>query len=161
MTSALEVESHDTATNSTMAARTDEGIDQIFSFRELARIDEALTMSSRETGLRFTLYVGELGTPTRARAEVRPTEASRVRRFLNVYLDGAERVTAGYARAAASSGRPAPDREYQALLGDLERAFTAQHHRLVERDRLALDVDIEVLTARLRQELPADAENRS
>ena len=26
-------------------------------------------MSSRETGLRFTLYVGELGTPTRARAE--------------------------------------------------------------------------------------------
>ena len=50
-------------------ARTDEAIDQIFSFRELARIDEALTMSSRETGLRFTLYVGELGTPTRARAE--------------------------------------------------------------------------------------------
>ena len=52
MTRALEVESHDTATDSTMAARTDEGIDQIFSFRELARIDEALTMSSRETGLR-------------------------------------------------------------------------------------------------------------
>jgi hypothetical protein len=69
MTRALEVESHDTATDSTMAARTDEGIDQIFSFRELARIDEALTMSSRETGLRFTLYVGELSTPTRARAE--------------------------------------------------------------------------------------------
>lgn len=69
MTRALEVESHDTATNSTMAARTDEGIDQVFSFRELARIDEALTMSSRETGLRFTLYVGDLGTPTRARAE--------------------------------------------------------------------------------------------
>lgn len=69
MTSALEVESHDTATESTMAARTEEGTDQIFSFRELARIDEALTMSSKETGLRFTLYVGELGTPTRARAE--------------------------------------------------------------------------------------------
>ncbi|SDF48371.1 TLP18.3, Psb32 and MOLO-1 founding protein of phosphatase [Blastococcus aurantiacus] len=69
MTSALEVESHDTATSQTAAARTDEGIDQIFSFRELARIDEALTMSSRETGLRFTLYVGDLGTPTRARAE--------------------------------------------------------------------------------------------
>ncbi|MDT0276515.1 DUF5130 family protein [Blastococcus goldschmidtiae] len=69
MTSALEVESHDTATNRTAAARTDEGVDQIFSFRELARLDEALTMSSRETGLRFTLYVGDLGTPTRSRAE--------------------------------------------------------------------------------------------
>ena len=69
MTSALEVESHDTATNSTAPARTDDGSDQIFSFRELARVDEALTMSSRETGLRFTLYIGELGTPSRARAE--------------------------------------------------------------------------------------------
>lgn len=69
MTSALEVESHDTATTSTAPARTDEGIDQIFSFRELARLDEALTMSSRETGLRFTLYLGDLGSPSRARAE--------------------------------------------------------------------------------------------
>jgi 5-bromo-4-chloroindolyl phosphate hydrolysis protein len=93
--------------------------------------------------------------------ERRPSEASRARRFLNVYLDGAERVTSEYARAAASPGRSAPDREYQVLLGDLERAFTAQHRRLVERDRVALDVDIEVLTARLRQELPASGENRS
>jgi hypothetical protein len=70
MTRALEVESHHTATSSTAPSRTeDESIDQIFSFRELARLDEALTLSSRETGLRFTLYVGDLGTPTRARAE--------------------------------------------------------------------------------------------
>ncbi|MCZ2847307.1 DUF5130 family protein [Modestobacter sp. VKM Ac-2978] len=40
-----------------------------FSYRDLARLDEALTMSSRETGLRFTLYVGELGSDTRATAE--------------------------------------------------------------------------------------------
>ena len=44
-------------------------IDRIFSFHELARLDEALTMSSRETGLRFTLYIGELGKRTRIRAE--------------------------------------------------------------------------------------------
>lgn len=69
MTRALELESHDTATSETAAARTEEGSEQIFTFRELARLDEALTMSSRETGLRFTLYVGDLGTSTRARAE--------------------------------------------------------------------------------------------
>jgi hypothetical protein len=40
-----------------------------FSYQDLARLDEALTMSSRETGLRFTLYVGDLGTGTRATAE--------------------------------------------------------------------------------------------
>jgi hypothetical protein len=43
--------------------------DGVFSYQELARLDEALTMSSRETGLRFTLYVGELGSDTRATAE--------------------------------------------------------------------------------------------
>ncbi len=72
MTSALEVQSHDTATAHTAAARTDtegEGHDQIFSYQELARLDEALTMASRETGLRFTLYIGDLGRQTRLRAE--------------------------------------------------------------------------------------------
>jgi hypothetical protein len=70
MTGALEVESHDTATAQTAPSRTEvEGHDQIFSYQELARLDEALTMSSRETGLRFTLYIGDLGRQTRVRAE--------------------------------------------------------------------------------------------
>ena len=70
MTRALDVESHDTSTEVTAPSRTEEPrVDEIFSFKELARLDEALTMASRETGLRFTLYVGELRTPTRAHAE--------------------------------------------------------------------------------------------
>ena len=73
MTRALEAESHDTATDSTAPARTDQSEhdapDRIFGWQELARLDEALTMSSRETGLRFTLYIGDLGAQTRTRAE--------------------------------------------------------------------------------------------
>jgi len=69
MTSALEVQSHDTATAHTDPARTEDRHDQLFSYQELARLDEALTMSSRETGLRFTLYIGDLGRQTRLRAE--------------------------------------------------------------------------------------------
>ena len=71
MTSSLEATSHDTATDSTAAARTDvsEGTDTPFTLPELSRLDEALTMSSRETGLRFTLYMGDLGQRTRSRAE--------------------------------------------------------------------------------------------
>lgn len=72
MTSSLEVRSHDTATEATAPSRTDEQYDRpdrVFSYRELARLDEALTMSSRETGLFFTLYVGDLGKRTRTRAE--------------------------------------------------------------------------------------------
>ncbi len=40
-----------------------------FNARQLSRIDEALTLSSRETGLTFSLYVGELADPSRASAE--------------------------------------------------------------------------------------------
>ena len=72
MTSALETTSHDTATSQTGPARIEEGdgaLDRVFSYRELARLDEALTMASRETGLYFTLYVGDLGKKTRVRAE--------------------------------------------------------------------------------------------
>jgi hypothetical protein len=70
MTRALEADSHDTATTDTAPTIQEEGrLDTIFSWQELARLDEALTMSSRETGLRFTLYIGDLGQRTRARAE--------------------------------------------------------------------------------------------
>lgn len=40
-----------------------------FSARQLSRLDEALTLSSRETGLTFSLYVGDFQNPTRAHAE--------------------------------------------------------------------------------------------
>jgi len=40
-----------------------------FTTRQLTRLDEALTLSSRESGLRFSIYVGELQSPTRAHAE--------------------------------------------------------------------------------------------
>ncbi len=40
-----------------------------FSTQQLARLDEALTFASRETGLDFSIYLGELGLDTRAAAE--------------------------------------------------------------------------------------------
>jgi hypothetical protein len=36
--------------------------DSAFSPAELTRLDEALTMASRDTGLRFNLYLGDLGS---------------------------------------------------------------------------------------------------
>ncbi len=71
MTSVFETEPHDTGTAYTAANVIDEDLhhDHIFSYRQLARLDEALTMASRETGLRFTLYIGDLGQRTRQTAE--------------------------------------------------------------------------------------------
>ena len=56
-------------TKDTQHSVVDEDHAGAFSFRDLARIDEALTMSSRETGLWITLYVGDLGADTRDTAE--------------------------------------------------------------------------------------------
>jgi uncharacterized membrane protein YgcG len=44
-------------------------VDQAFNANQLTRMDEALTLSSRETGLVFSVYVGELRAPARAHAE--------------------------------------------------------------------------------------------
>ena len=64
---------HDAAVDGMHDPRADSLVrqhtDSVFSYQELARLDEALTMSSRETGLRFTLYIGDLGPRTRIRAE--------------------------------------------------------------------------------------------
>ncbi|HEY2299710.1 MAG TPA: DUF5130 family protein [Jatrophihabitans sp.] len=43
--------------------------DSPFTSRQLARLDEALTLSSRECALNFSVYVGELEAPTRGHAE--------------------------------------------------------------------------------------------
>jgi hypothetical protein len=40
-----------------------------FAPRQLSRLDEALTLSSRETGLGFSVWVGALEEPTREHAE--------------------------------------------------------------------------------------------
>ncbi len=40
-----------------------------FSSVQLARLDEALTLSARTTGLAFSVYLGDLGDDTRATAE--------------------------------------------------------------------------------------------
>lgn len=40
-----------------------------FNSRQLARLDEALTFCTRATGVDFSVYLGELGAESRARAE--------------------------------------------------------------------------------------------
>jgi uncharacterized membrane protein YgcG len=40
-----------------------------FNSVQLARLDEALTLSARSTGLGFSVYIGDLGEDTRAMAE--------------------------------------------------------------------------------------------
>jgi hypothetical protein len=84
--------------------------------------------------------------------EENPRDASRARKFLSVYLDGAERVTLQYAKTHAAVRNAPLEENFRQLLIDMETTFAAQHTKLMERETTALDVEIEVLNARLRRE---------
>jgi 5-bromo-4-chloroindolyl phosphate hydrolysis protein len=83
-----------------------------------------------------------------------PADAARARRFLHLYLDSAERVTADYARTHREARHQPLDQNFRQLLIGMERTFVEQQRALVERDLVSLDVDIEVLNARLTHEGP-------
>lgn len=81
-----------------------------------------------------------------------PRDAARARRFLNLYLDSAERITVDYARTHRQLVNRPLEQNFRQLLIDMEQTFSAQHAKLLEHDALALDVEIEVLNARLKRE---------
>jgi 5-bromo-4-chloroindolyl phosphate hydrolysis protein len=81
-----------------------------------------------------------------------PRDASRARKFLNIYLDSADRVTTEYARTHRQlRSRPLED-NFRQLLVDMESTFDDQRKKLVENDLTSLDVEIEVLNTRLKRE---------
>jgi hypothetical protein len=127
MTSSLEVRSHDTATEATAASRTDEDYDRpdrVFSYRELARLDEALTMSSRETGLFFNLYIGDLGKRTRSRAEeLHATSTSDPSDSVLIAISPGQRVVEVVTGAA--SARRLPDRACALAVLSMTSSFAA------------------------------------
>ena len=89
-----------------------------------------------------------------------PHKAARARRFLNLFLDSTERVTCEYARTHTGlRSRPLED-TFRTLLVDMERTFSEQHRLLLESDAVALDVEMEVLNARLKQDTGAYVEKR-
>lgn len=81
-----------------------------------------------------------------------PADAARARRFLNLYLDSAEQVTVEYARTHRHTPNQPLEQNFRQLLVDMEGTFAEQHRRLVEHELLSLDVDIEVLNARIKRE---------
>ena len=81
-----------------------------------------------------------------------PGDLRRARRFFVVYLDGITEVTAKYQAALSKGAAGALEANYRALLTDLEKAAAEQHANLLKNDTLDLDVQIEVLSKRLKGE---------
>jgi hypothetical protein len=81
-----------------------------------------------------------------------PRDLWRARKFLNVYLDGTQRVVEGYAKTQGQLAAPELDQRFRHALQTVERAFREQRQVLLERDVEDLDVQIEVLTRQLERE---------
>jgi 5-bromo-4-chloroindolyl phosphate hydrolysis protein len=82
----------------------------------------------------------------------RPSDLSRARKFLSVYLDGVKEVTDGYARAHTHADSSDLEQNFRNVLVTVERVFEEQHQRLLRTDLMDLDVQIEVLQKQLERE---------
>lgn len=81
-----------------------------------------------------------------------PADIRRARRFLNVYLDGAKRVSEGYARTHSRRKPGDLEGNFRNVLTTIEDVFDQQHQKLLEHDQLDLDVQIDVLSQQLKKQ---------
>ena len=81
-----------------------------------------------------------------------PRDLTAARKFLGVYLMGARDASVKYAEIAARSPDGEARANYIALLGDLERNFTAKTRALMADSGTDLEIEIEVLRDRLERE---------
>ena len=82
----------------------------------------------------------------------RPNERFRARKFLNVYLQGAEQVATRYARTHRLARGRELEQNFRNVLVEIESVFEQQLTQLAEHDIFDLDVQIEVLRQRLKRE---------
>jgi 5-bromo-4-chloroindolyl phosphate hydrolysis protein len=81
-----------------------------------------------------------------------PRDLRRARKFLTVYLDGAQRITEEYARTHLKGGSVDLEHNFRTLLVDMQNACDEQYAKLLQNDVSDLEIQIEVLSTRLRRE---------
>lgn len=82
-----------------------------------------------------------------------PADLQRARKFLKVYLDGAERVTQKYADTHKKEATTEQlNSNFANVLASIEETFDKQHEKLKENNQFDLDVQIEVLETQLKQD---------
>lgn len=81
-----------------------------------------------------------------------PRDLRRARKFLRVYLDGAQRVTEGYADTHKYGDNGQLDDNFRNVLTTIETVIGEQKQKLRENNLTELDVQIEVLQLQLEKE---------
>lgn len=81
-----------------------------------------------------------------------PRDLTRARKFLGIYLTGAKDATIKFADLYTKNRSTEAKGDYVALITDLETSFSDHREVLLLDDRSDLDIEIEVLRDRLKQE---------
>lgn len=81
-----------------------------------------------------------------------PRDLRRARKFMNTYLEGARKVTEGYAKTHKKTHSNELEASFRNVLVTIEEVFDEQYQRLLQNDVLDLDVQIEVLATQLKRE---------
>lgn len=111
----------------------------------------AQAIGNRELSQRLA-RIAALGRGILAQIAEQPSDLRRARRFLTVFLEGAEQVSDGYARTHRHAESAELEQNFRTALITIEQQFQRQRERLREADILDLDVQIEVLKKQLDQE---------
>ncbi|MBV1865250.1 MAG: 5-bromo-4-chloroindolyl phosphate hydrolysis family protein [Rhodobacteraceae bacterium] len=81
-----------------------------------------------------------------------PRDLTSARKFMTVYLRGARDATVKFADLYSRKHEASTRADYEALLDDLEASFANQRDRMLLDNRTDLDIEIEVLRDRLKQQ---------
>lgn len=84
--------------------------------------------------------------------ENNPATIRRTKKFLLIYLDGASKVTMGYAGTHQQVNSIELEQNFRNLLDSIETVFKEQKDKLLEEDLFDLDVQMEVLANQLKNE---------
>jgi hypothetical protein len=139
-----------------------EGVDSFQSDRVAKAVDEAekhlkaMSDAIAKTNDRTLIARVEAFQRT-ARAMFRtveddPRDLTGARKYLGVYLLGTKDATVKFADLYARTRDEKARADYEALLDDLERTFSARTQKMLLDDRSDLDIEIEVLRERLERE---------
>lgn len=145
-----------------MSSKGMEGIDRFQTDRVARAVTEAeKTLAQMQDAIARTRdrtlqdRVARFSAHARAlfrQVENHPGDLTAARRYLSVYLQGARDATAKFADLWVNARDTKARSEYEALLDDLETTFATRTQTLLEGGRSDLDVEISVLSDRLKYE---------
>ena len=84
--------------------------------------------------------------------ERQPDTFNRARKMLNLYLDETLSIARQFAASGLDGTDPTIERKFTAALDAMETVMTEQQQKLLAADAMDLDVQLEVLTRRLKSE---------